>query len=383
MRFALRIGLCLMAALAVATMAQAQNARPGSALPQTFPQDDTLATRQANAGTVGVVSGGVDGTYIRIAADLASVLDDGDKLRVLPMIGKGSVQNTADILRLRGIDIGIVQGDALTYIEQKNLYPGVQQRIAYVTKLYEEEVHVLARKEITDLADLANKKVNVDVEGSGTAMTASVLFGILNIPITATHADQASALEQLQQGDVAAVVYVVGKPARLFGTVPADSGLHFLSIPTPQQLLDVYVPTQLRHADYPALIPENDATDTVAVGSVMAVYNWPLGSERYAKVAKFVDAFFSKFPEFQKPPRHPKWREVNLAADVPGWQRFPAAQQWLQRAAIAGNAGGAVQTEFNTFLVGLGGPLGSLSETQKAALFQQFLQWERTRGASQ
>ena len=48
-----------------------------------------------NGGVVGLVSGGVTGTYIRIAADLADALDDGYQMRVLPIIGKGSVRNSS------------------------------------------------------------------------------------------------------------------------------------------------------------------------------------------------------------------------------------------------------------------------------------------------
>ena len=131
------------------------------------------AVTAANAGTVGVVSGGVNGTYVRVAADLAAVLDDGDRLRVLPIISKGSVQNIADILYLRGIDIGIVQSDVLAYVRQQRLFPGVDQAIQYITKLYEEEVHVLARKDVGRLEDLSGQVVNVDGKGSGSAMTAS------------------------------------------------------------------------------------------------------------------------------------------------------------------------------------------------------------------
>ncbi len=336
----------------------------------------------ANAGTVGVISGGVDGTYVRIAADLASVLDDGNRLRVLPVIGKGSVQNVADILYLHGIDIGIVQSDALAYIERHNLYPGVQQRVDYIAKLYEEEVHVLARKDITRLADLAHQKVNVDVRGSGTAMTASVLFDSLGVPVQATNDDQDAALEKLRRGDIAAIVYVVGKPARLFTPLPADSGLHFLAIPLKDALLETYLPAQLRHADYPTLVPEGKPVDTVAVGAVMAVYNWQPNTDRYAKVARFVDAFFSKFSLFLQPPRHPKWKEVNLAAQVPGWTRFQPAQDWLQRNAVAGTTGGAMQADFTIFLAGMGGPAASLTDTQKSVLFRQFLQWESSRRAA-
>ena len=85
-------------------------------------------TAQANSGTVGVIAGGVDGTYIRIAADLAAVLDDGVRLRVIPIIGKGSLQNLSDIMFLRGIDIGIVQSDVLAFAQRQRLFPALEQR---------------------------------------------------------------------------------------------------------------------------------------------------------------------------------------------------------------------------------------------------------------
>ena len=289
------------------------------------------AVTAANAGTVGVVSGGVNGTYVRVAADLAAVLDDGDRLRVLPIISKGSVQNIADILYLRGIDIGIVQSDVLAYVRQQRLFPGVHQAIQYITKLYEEEVHVLARKDVGRLEDLSGQVVNVDGKGSGSAMTASVLFGALGVQPKFANDDQDVALEKLKRGEIAAMVYVVGKPASLFGRVDGASGLHFLSIPLAPALAETYLPSRLDHAQYPALIQEGAPVDTVAVGAVMAVYAWQPGSDRYRKVARFTDAFFDNFQQFLKPPRHPKWREVNLAAQIPGWRRFPEAQDWLQR----------------------------------------------------
>ena len=184
---------------------------------------------KANAGTVGIISGGVDGTYVRIAADLAAVLDDGQTLRVLPVIGKGSLQNVADILYLRGIDVGIVQSDVLTYVRQQRLYPGVEQSLQYIAKLYDEEVHVLARKEIARVEDLAGQPVNVDVAGSGTAMTASLIFDALGVAVQTRNFDQSSALERLKQGELAAIVFVSGQPARLFANVTQESGLHFLA----------------------------------------------------------------------------------------------------------------------------------------------------------
>ena len=65
---------------------------------------DIAAQRDlVNGGVVGVISGGVTGTYVRIAADLANALDDGYQLRVLPIIGKGSVRNIEDLLFSVGV----------------------------------------------------------------------------------------------------------------------------------------------------------------------------------------------------------------------------------------------------------------------------------------
>lgn len=321
-----RRGVMLGTALAAA---QAGIVQAGAAQAQGMPAQNTTATpiARANAGTVGVISGGVEGTYIRIAADLASVLDDGDRLRVLPVIGKGSVQNLSDIIYLRGIDIGIVQSDALTYALRENLFPGVSQAIRYIAKLYDEEIHVLARSDITRIEDLAGKKVNVDVKGSGTAMTAAVVFGKLNVAIDPVNDPQDTALQRLQSGDIAALIYVTGKPARLFSSIPSGSNLHFLALPPTAELLDTYLPTQLGHDVYPALVPDGPPVDTLAVGAVMAVYGWQAGSDRYRKVANFIASLNDKFAQFQKPPRHPKWREVNLSAQVPGWSKFAAAPE--------------------------------------------------------
>ncbi len=188
-------------------------ALPGDAAEQSTRRTINAMREQINAGTVGIVSGGINGTYIRIAAELASVLDNGDTLRVLPLVGKGSVQNIADILFLKGVDIGIVQSDVLAYIKRERLYPGADKSIQYITKLYNEEVHILAGKGIASIADLGGKKVNFDVANSGTAMTASLIFERLKTPIEPVYNDQALALDKVRRGEIAALVYVAGKPA--------------------------------------------------------------------------------------------------------------------------------------------------------------------------
>lgn len=279
-------------------------------------------TAQANQGTVGIMAGGVDGTYIRIAADLMNVLDEGDRMRVVAILGRGSVQNLRDIVLLRGIDIGIVQSDVLAFAKREGLLPGIDRLVQYVTKLYDEEIHLLARAEIASVQDLAGKTVNVDVRGSGTAMTASLVFEALGVNVRIANDPQDLALTKLRNGEIAGMVYVAGKPARLFTGIAPESGLRFVPIPATPALLETYLPSTLTAADYPNLVPAGTEVETIAVGAVMAVYAWQPGTERYRKVSRFVHAFTRRFDEFLRPPRHPKWREVNLAAQVPGWTRF-------------------------------------------------------------
>jgi uncharacterized protein len=284
---------------------------------------NAMAAR-ANAGTVGIVAGGIDGTYIRIAADLAAVLDDSDRLRVIAMLGRGSVQNIADIMVLRGVDLGIVQSDVLAFVRRERLFPLVDRLIQYVCKLYDEEIHILARPGIERVQDLAGQRVNVDLRGSGTAMTASLIFEALGLRVQEQNATQDTALEQLRRGEIAALVFVAGRPARLFSGIRPEEGLRFLPLPAEPALLQTYLPARLGPEDYPALVPQG-GVETLAVGAVLAVYAWAPGTERHRKVSRFIEALQANFDAFLRPPRHPKWREVNLAAEVPGWTRFVPA----------------------------------------------------------
>lgn len=284
----------------------------------------------SNKGGVGIIAGGVNGTYIRIAADMATVLDT-DNLRILAIIGKGSAQNIDDLLHLKGVDMAIVQSDVLEYLKRKKTYKDIDKRIGYIAKLYNEEFHLLAKSETSNLSDLAGKKVNFDVKGSGTAITAATLLDTLNVAVEPTHFDQATALEKLKSGEIAALAYVAGKPAQLFEKITAADKLQFLPIDHTPALLETYLPTSIGNQDYPNLIRPDQDIRTVAVGAVLAVYNWKRHYNRYKKVADFTTYFFDRFNDFQQPGRHQKWREVSLSAAIPGWVRFSAAQEWLEK----------------------------------------------------
>lgn len=334
--------------------------------------------RAMNVNSIGVISGGADGTYIRIAADLANVLD-GDELRILPTIGRGSLQNLRDIMYLRGIDIGIVQMDAREGLKGDGLHDTAVQKLHYIARLYNEELHVLAHKSITDIRQLDGKKVNIDRAGSGTNLTARLIFDRLGVKPQFTTFDQSSSYERLRRGEIDAALYIAGRPVRAIADFQAGADFHLLGVPFEGELAETYFPARLTAEDYPRLIEAGREVETLAVGNILAVHNWPMGSDRYRRVARFVEAFFSRFEEFLQPGRHPKWREVSLTADVPNWQRFKPAEEWLQRSARTSQASSATASDFSRFLETAAPNRPNLSAAEQERLFQDFLAWQRTR----
>ena len=279
-----------------------------------------------NGGVVGIISGGVTGTYIRIAADLANALDDGYRLRILSINGKGSVRNIEDLLLLRGIDVAIVQSDVLDFYKRAELVPNIESKIRYIAKLYNEEVHVLARSEHGTIDDLVGKRVNFGNEGSGTFMTTSLIFEDLGIEADVRSDPEPIALEKLRAGELDAMVFVGGKPVTFIREVDRQEQLHLLAIPR-ERIKAAYVPSELTADAYPNLVDPDNPVQTVAVSAVLAAYNWPADHPRRQKLNRFIRSFLANFSSFLQPPFHPKWREVDLNAEVPGWRRITAGEQ--------------------------------------------------------
>ncbi len=346
-----------------------------------YGKDTTSTKERLNANTTTVITGTIGGTYVQIGADLASVLDDGDKLRVLPIVGRGSVQSIADVLYLRGVDLGIMRSDTLDYLEKKGYASNLKSQLTYVTKLYNEEMHVVAPKSIKKLSDLEGKTVSVDMPNGGTFVTSIIVFERLGIKPNFVYIEQRRAYEKLRKGEIDAMIAVQGRPSKFISGI-RDPKLHLIPVDYAAPLQGDYLPAQLTSKDYPALIPAGERVDTIAVPALLAAYNWPRGSARYKKVARFVEAFFDKFPQFQKPPFHPKWKEVVLNAPLKGWTRFPAAQEWLDQ--HANPTVSDLRNKFDRYMAARASEGGApaVDPEQDAEMFKQFMQWREETLAS-
>jgi TRAP transporter TAXI family solute receptor len=343
------------------------------------PADGSLPNRdKLNSSTVTIITAPVGGAFPAMGSDMARVLDDGDNLRVLPVIGKGSVQNLVDIMRLKNIDMGFVVGDALEFVKKEYSVPNIEQRVAYIVKLFNNDLHIVARKDIKTVRDLAGKKIMS--ERNLGYFSVRNIFDRLNITANIDSAtDDAGGLQKLLNGEADAWIVSAGKVAPIVRTIKNDdSRFHFVSVPYEQALQGTYLPSSLTNAEYPNLVAAGEEVDTLAAPVLLMVYNWPVGSDRYNRVAKFVNALFSKMDDFRQPSRHPKWRDTNIATVVPGLQRFKAADDWLaQNRPAQDTVAPELQRQFEQFLKERNPTVGAQTPEQKQALLRQFLEWQK------
>ncbi len=347
------------------TQIQVRNPRPARLAPQAdgtlLPDRDRL-----NASTVTIVTAPVGGAVSTMGSDMANVLDDGDNLRVLPILGKGSVQNLIDILRLRSVDMGFAMSDALEFVKKEYLVPNIEDRLHYIAKIFNLELHIVARKEINTVSDLAGKKIFA--ERNFGYYTIRNIFDRSNITANIDFkTDIVGGLQKVIDGEADAWAGDIAKVAPLIRNIKNDNkGLHLVPVPFDRKLADLYFPASLTSEEYPNLIPPGETVQTVAASILLMVYAWPEGSERYNRVAKFVNALFSKIGELQQPPRHPKWRETFIDANVPRLHRFKAAEDWLA-ANVPGREAGIKRDA----------SVAGKPQKNETELFNEFLEWRR------
>src|SRR6266436_5839273 len=304
--------------------AQTQSARPSQG-----PTARTTEKDKMNAWTVGLAGGLLEGAPIRLAAEIARVVDDGPNMHILPIVTRGATENLNSLLYLRGVDAAIINSDALE--EYKIQVPEIRRRITYLLNLFPSELHIFVRPEIESLQDLAGKKVNFNTQGTAAAYSGPLIFSRLGINAEKTFIPHQVALEQMRKGEMAAVVFITSKPVDAFVRGRWEPGFKFLPVPKASSRTTIFPPAALDATDYPNLIKQGERVTTIAVPTALVAFNWPAKTNRFERVAHFVDHLFSRIEKLQGPGFDAKWKSINLGATVPGLARFPAAQAWLDR----------------------------------------------------
>lgn len=340
--------------------------------PKPISQEELDKAARLNNWTVGLAGGLLEGTFVRYAAELGKALDDGENLRVLPIVSYGAVGNVTDLVYLKGVDFAITYADVLDHFKNVERIPGIEKRVNYVIPMFQGEVHILARPEIKTIQDLAGKAVNFNTVGSAANYTGGIVFDRLGIKGERLFLNNSIALEKMRSGEIAAIIHVVGKPNDLFTKMKPEPGFHFLPLEFTAKFEDYYVPAELTSADYPNLVPQGQSVQTISVAALLAVYNWRTDTDRYRRCVRFVEYLFSRFDKLRVPPYQPGWKQINLAGTIPGWTRFPPAQEHLDKiaaSAVPGIDPALARTQ--------AARIAPNNQAEQERLFQQFIDWSK------
>jgi uncharacterized protein len=346
------------------------------------PQKEALRKQTSeNRYTAGFVTGAPYSTEFAMVQEIAMVLAGGQEtgprgekaLRVLPMVGTGGVRNISDVLTLAGADMAIAPVVLVDRLRDARTFGDIRRKLAYIALLHTEEFHLLVRPEIGNVADLAGKTVDLGEAGGAADVLGREVLDALGVGVDVANLGLDAALDGMQRGQLSAVLLVSGKPVRPLLALNARlEGIRFLPIPYLQALQRDYLPSAFRYGDYPNIVPDGESVETVAIQSALFVYNWPARSARFGLLEFFTQSFFARFSEFQGDAHHPKWREVNLAARLPGWERFSPADRWLDSHAVGEAAARTVPDKERS-------TTGDASGRDDEKLFKEFLRWRERR----
>ena len=338
------------------------------------------APEATGQGLVEIITGGPDEASIDLVQEIGKITDDGATRRLVPVIGRGAAQNLVDLKELRGTDLAIVPLDTVigkAGTGRAGNGPAGASSPTYVARLYNETLNVLASNNIHDIDELKGKKISI---ARDAAVTGPAVLRIIGIDAVASFDDPAAGLEKVSTGKVAAFLFLDPGPLAMTGQWQWLGWMHFLAIPFTPALAETYVPAAITSEEFPYEVPPDQPVDTVAVGTVMLAAGLKPDTPRYRSLANFVASFFAQFPRIQDEDR--RWRDVNIAAKVPGLRRFAPAEAWLAQNLVAGPAGPAVSDNemaaiFSQFLDSRAKVLGGtpMSAAQKSAMFRQFEEW--------
>jgi TRAP transporter TAXI family solute receptor len=277
-----------------------------------------LAMSLSAAPQMGIVTGNVAGTYIKIGEDIRKIVEPSHiSLQVFE--SAGSIQNVFDVRRKRGVQLGIVQSDVLDYIRDisdDNELKTIAAKLAAVYPLYKEEVHVLGDLSLKTLQDLHGKRVAIGPQRSGTYLTAKTIFFQTGItPSKEVFLGGKEALDSLRKGEIDAMFYVAGAPATLFSeSTTVDDKFQLIGVD--DKALDSYLTTVIPAGTYKW---QESEVRTVAVKAVLITFSYAGEQcQNVAKVAKII----RENKEWLDVNGHPKWREVNLDERLPKWPQY-------------------------------------------------------------
>ena len=303
-------------------------------------QSDLVQTNRdkVNKHVIGLMAGRPGSTDLDQAYDLDIAFSDGYDLRIVPMVSQGSAKEFEDLLYLRGVDMAIIQHDVVEFMDKYQIYPGIKGSVRMIAPLGTEQYHILARKDIQSVYDLAGKKVNFGRAETGTSMTSSVVFDALGISVDVTNFNHKIALEKMRNGEIVAMARTTGAPNSLFEGVGADEGFHFLPVPVSSSVSGTYSSSAITSDHYPDLVVPGQQLETVGVATILITYNWAKDHPRGQTVQEFTSRFFSGYEKLLEDGFHESWQTIDISESIPGIERHWSAEEALRQITVGSSS---------------------------------------------
>ena len=286
-------------------------------------QDSQQIRNRVNDGHVGIMCCRTTGSFLYYCEDMAVALNDnvGYSLRVVPMIGEGSVRNVEDVLYLRGVDLALAYVDTLDFLERQQVYPNIKEKVRYVTAMHGADLHLIADRSIGSIDDLAGKKVNFSTPGTGSFLTMSNVFEALDIEVDVQSDAEAVALDRLKRGEIAAMALSAAPPWRLATDIEAEDGLKLLEIPV-ERVAGPYEAASWTSDIYPNLIDPGQEVRTLRTRIALLAYNWDSDHPRCGRVDRMARALRDSLDELRDGPYQEKWQDVDFDVEIRGLSRW-------------------------------------------------------------
>jgi uncharacterized protein len=288
----------------------------------TVVQSEDLRSQKLNQSTIGLLASTpeLSGNVL----DIADAMDHTDGLRILPIIGRGSLQSINDLLFLRGVDVALLSSDSLAFVKKHDLYKEETGKVAYMAKLANLNVIVLARKDIAGIENLTGLRVATGPANSDEFVAAELIFDAIGMPYERVPTTGKNSVAALLDGRIDAAVFTGAASVQLLNAIKAKSGLHILPLSLPESLADTYSPAILDSKEFPNLIPDGTIVETVAAALILGVFDWPDRTERFYKLRKFNKALLSTYLATRNSDQ-----STNFSAAVPGWKQYLTAKDLM------------------------------------------------------
>ncbi len=245
------------------------------AVSQTLSPREQIKQR-VNDNVLFLMGGQPGATFSQLAHDISVVVEDGNNLRVLPVLGGAAVQNVEDVLYLRSIDMALTTQEAMNYLKATGeLGPHLEQQLTYIATLFPNPLQILARAGAKNITDLSGKKVNFNNKGSATAQFVPNIFKKLGVDVQEFYMAQGDAMEKLRRGEIDATICSCPTPVPAFANVRPEWGLRFVTVPYERSVQATYLPASISKEDYPTLIDEE--VETIAAITVLVSFKSHFG----------------------------------------------------------------------------------------------------------